>query len=138
MVGSPSRPLRAVKESLALQVHRRELMEALERAREPEGFPCVMAMVQDMLRSCARLQLRANQEITVPRKLPKGLTAANDFLLNQWVSDRVFRETFAHVKHVTSFNPCTDANSIGFQLSFTAGCHLLFWAHPAKVTYKLR
>jgi len=35
------------EESLALQVHRRELMEAVEAAREPLGFPSVMAMVQD-------------------------------------------------------------------------------------------
>ena len=37
------------EESLALQVHRRELMEAVEAAREPLGFPSVMAMVQDCL-----------------------------------------------------------------------------------------
>ena len=35
------------EESLALQVHRRELMEAVEAAREPLGFPSVTAMVQD-------------------------------------------------------------------------------------------
>ncbi|CAL1173944.1 unnamed protein product, partial [Cladocopium goreaui] len=34
-------------ESLALQVHRRELMEAVEAAREPLGFPSVTAMVQE-------------------------------------------------------------------------------------------
>eukprot|EP00435_Cladocopium_sp_Y103_P010845 s3835_g2.t2 len=34
-------------ESLALQVHRRELMEAVEAAREPLGFPSVMAMLQE-------------------------------------------------------------------------------------------
>ena len=34
------------EESLSLQVHRRELIEVIEQAREPMGFPSVMAMVQ--------------------------------------------------------------------------------------------
>lgn len=45
------------EESLSLQVHRRELIEVVEEAREPMGFPSVMAMVQAMVKIARYLVL---------------------------------------------------------------------------------
>ncbi|CAK9107720.1 unnamed protein product [Durusdinium trenchii] len=65
-------------EDLGVQLRRRELLEAVEAAREPEGFPSVMAMVQEAQRWIEE------HGVTIDQGLPSDGTAEEDEPAEAW------------------------------------------------------